>query len=309
MRRLTEDQSDWMPVAHESELVVEGDYVLLPWRVDSELALMRQGGELVAFDNRCHHRGARIFDKPSGRTEPRCPYHARLSTAANVNRYDTFTFGGFVFCAGEPYKSRMRIIPTEMDNPFGDFLRGASGMVKQSELRFIMDCHWTVAVENALDHEHVELVHKESLAELLSEPREPVFWNHGWSYHQFNAKKPKALNAVGQAINSTSVADFDYAHTFFFPGACVSSTRGWTYSLQTYFPRVDGRTNFWHRLYAPPSISPAYHHANVMAAIMNAKVFDEDAVVCARVPPNFSGELGPKDARIAEFRKHLRSML
>lgn len=304
MRRNYEDQDDWIPVAHESELAREGDFLCLPWRTDGELALMRQGGQLVAFNNRCHHRGARIFDAlTGGNREPRCSYHARLSTADNVVRYETFTFGGFVFCAGVPYRRITSAQQATMDEPFGSMLSGAAGMKLHSEFSMTMDCHWTVAVENALDHEHVSCVHSGSLGKLLGAPLTPVLWDCGWSYQEFQSQSSAALDFVGKSMGPSQ--NFDYAHALIFPNACVSSTRGWTYSLQNYFPRADGKTTFLHRLYASEASSQAANRV----AVLNRRIFEEDAVVCAKVAPWFAGQVGPGDARLLHFRRYLRTML
>lgn len=306
MRRTFEDQDDWIPVAHESEVSKEGDFLCLPWRTDGELALMRQSGQLVAFNNRCHHRGAKIFDALTrGNREPRCSYHARLSTADNVVRYETFTFGGFVFCAGVPYRQRLRTLPTTMEDPIGSLLSGAIGLRLHSEFTMVMDCHWTVAVENALDYEHVGSVHTGSLSKLLGTPLAPVLWNCGWSYQEFKARSPSALDFVGKSMGERW-GSFDYAHALFFPNACVSSTRGWTYSLQNYFPRADGKTLFLHRLFVPPE---AHNDGYEPVAVLNRKVFEEDAAVCARVAPWFAGQVGVGDERLAHFRRYLRTML
>lgn len=305
MRRTFEDQDDWIPVAHESEVSQEGDFLCLPWRTDGELTLMRQGGQLVAFNNRCHHRGARIFDALTrGNQEPRCSYHARLATADNVVRYETFTFGGFVFCGGVPYRRTTVPQHTTIDDPFGSMLAGAIGMKLHSEFSMTMDCHWTVAVENALDHEHVRSVHTGSLSKLLGAPCTPVLWDCGWSYQEFDSRSPTALDFVGKTMGPS--LEFDYAHALFFPNACVSSTRGWTYSLQNYFPRADGKTTFLHRLFVPDEASRAAYEP---VATLNRKVFEEDAAVCAKVAPWFAGQTGPGDERLLHFRRYLRTML
>ena len=157
--------SHWTPVAHRSELAKSGDFVLLPWKADGEVAIANMAGEIVAFDNVCSHRGARIFTELRGNQPPACPYHGRLATARNVRRFAVTEMGDFLF-ARESRPGNPQIGP-----PLIGLMKDAPPLVFHSALSFVMDCHWTVAVENTLDFEHVAHVHTESLAKLALVPK------------------------------------------------------------------------------------------------------------------------------------------
>lgn len=282
---------NWLPIAHRCELARPGDYVLAPWRADGEVALTNIGGDVIAFDNRCPHRGARIFTERSGNREPRCLYHGRLMAPGNARRYLLREFGGFLFVAdgGEA------CWPMAMY----DFLIGIpEGLTVASRLDFVMDCPWEVAVENALDYEHIPHVHADSLAKLALVPK-ALHCADGGSLHEFTSEAER-LGRMARFFPKER--RFDYIHAHFMPHACISSTRGWTYSLQQYWPRQDGRTNFMHTLYATPTSRPLPEFFASVARL-NEQVFREDAVVCATVPDTCQGRLGPADVRVAAFRE------
>ena len=151
--------SSWHPIAHRCELATPGDFVVLPWSAHGEIAVTNIGGELVAFDNRCPHRGARIFTETRVNRAPACPYHGRLATADNVSRFQIASLGDFLFARNPSAGAAPLLGP-----PMIGLLNDAPPLVFHSALSFVMDCHWTVAIEHALDFEHVEHVHGGSLA-------------------------------------------------------------------------------------------------------------------------------------------------
>lgn len=286
------------PIAHRSELEHDGDFVCLPWKADSEVAIVNAGGELFAFDNRCPHRGARIYTDLHGNREPRCAYHARLVTGAIASRLPMIKIGGFLFVS--------ELADAVMPFSAGVF-RAAPPLRMHSLFTLQMECHWTVAVENALDFDHVATVHTDSLAKLGLQPFQLQTFEDGSSIENFLgigvASGTRALRM--QALFPDS-RDFGrgqvYMHAHAFPFTCLSSTGGWTYSLQHYLPRADGRTTFIHRLYAAESTRPVPEFL-ASAARMNEQVFREDAAVCATVPAHHRGALGPSERRIAHFRR------
>jgi phenylpropionate dioxygenase-like ring-hydroxylating dioxygenase large terminal subunit len=284
----------WVIAAHRCELAAPGDYVLLPWAADGELAVANMAGHVVAFDNRCPHRGARIYTEPAGNREPRCGYHGRVATAAGVRRYSHGWVGDWlVVDRGDA--------TGPIPDAIYDLLTHTPGLRLHSTLRFTQACDWQTAVENALEAEHVPHVHAQTLGVLKLKQQALDLCADGSSVERFRAEG-KNLSRLSWLFPRELFTDYLHAHLH--PHTCISSTRGWTYSLQHYFPRADGQTAFWHRMYAAPTKHPAASFFKAAAA-MNAKVFAEDAAICAGIPPGFAGQLGPHDARIAHFRKHL----
>jgi phenylpropionate dioxygenase-like ring-hydroxylating dioxygenase large terminal subunit len=302
----------WHLVAHVSELQNPGDFVALPVFGDGrEIAVMNYEGYLHAWDNRCPHRGMRIFKESSGNRAPVCEYHGRCAKPHLLKTLSHCLVNGWVFVAGQTDPTKC--VSLQLPMLVADILEEAPpDLTLYSRLQFTMDCDWTVAVENALDLEHVEHVHADSLArlgltdEVLGSDTAP----DGSSRARLHSSEAKRLDKLRQFFRSPGSAmprnmdkPWDYEHTYFYPYAAVSSTRGFTYSLQNYWPQPDGRTHFLHRLYAAPANSPAAFNYFDSVARLNEKVFREDAAICAHVPADFPGVLGKGDERIACFRQ------
>lgn len=282
----------WQPVAHMSELANIGDFVVVPWKAHGEIALTHLPNHMLhAFDNRCTHRGARIFDGLNGNREPRCGYHGRTVNPER-SMFPLGKCGDWVIARPDADAT----IPAHIV----DLLTGMPKLRLHSSLQLVMDCHWTVAIENALDFEHVAHVHAGSLATLGLQSEALHLLMGGSSIERFSVEKAAGMGRADRLFTGEP-ALFDYFHAHLFPYSCLSSTKGWTYSLQHYLPRADGRTNFIHRLYAAETTRPMPEFFDSIARL-NEKVFREDAAICAGIPKDFRGQLGPREERIAHFR-------
>lgn len=289
----------WHLVAHASELEQPGDYVCLPRQGHPDTAVMNFDGEIVAFDNRCPHRGARIFTDLRGNRPPVCGYHGRCARPADVARMRTAWIGDWLFVG--PLWSN-EVGPRHKDSPVAEFLKGSPRLAPHSTSARIYDCHWTTAVENSLDSEHVEHVHGASLASLGLQRASLWTEGDGSSLEVFHSAAAPRLNRLAKSFHETR--PFDYAHAHVNPFAAVASTRGWTYSMQHYLPQADGRTAFISRLFVQAdALSRGAVHFFAAVAAMNKRVFDEDADICAIVP-RAGGvcHLGPRDDRVRHFR-------
>lgn len=298
----------WHCVGHVCELANPGDYLVLPVSEDGgEIAVMNYEGYLHAFNNRCPHRGARIFTELFGNRPPICGYHGRCAKPATIEPMPWRIAGNFVFVAAGPGL----VQPFGFGDDMMDFIDRAPGAMRlHSRLQFVMDCDWSVAVENALDLEHVPHVHADSLARLGLKRERLLTYVDGSSIEFMESTQVQRLDKI-EPMFAAAAIDFvpfnrscDYVHAHFFPYAAVSSTRGFTYSLQNYFPTADGRTWFMHRLYASPAPRALESYFEGVEE-MNTQVFCEDAVICKGIPPwpQFVGKLGPSDDRIAAFRE------
>lgn len=288
----------WQIVAHESELKEPGDFVCLPWTEDGEIAVMKNDDNtLTAFDNRCPHRGAKIFTSLRGNREPICGYHGRRALPSQVWKYPVANANGWILArlaAPDAPVSFDKWAPLILHAGLFDVPTDLA--YHSTVCNFVLDCHWTVAVENALDNEHVGLVHAKTLATLGIEPVSLKLYDDGSSLEQFKAATPDSLDRAQRLF--ASHAPFDYMHLHCYPYVALSSSRGLTYSLQHYYPRKDGRTNFVSRLYARPG--PELFLGQVAA--FNRRVFVEDAEICRYVPAGHDGELSGRERRISHFR-------
>jgi predicted component of viral defense system (DUF524 family) len=95
----------------------------------------------------------------------------------------------------------------------------------------------------------------------------------------------------------------------------LSSTFGYSYSLQNFFPTIEkNKTNFFSRLLTGTaknlSAAEALQHFFKSSAEMNRQIFEEDHAICKRIDPNFHeskklGFLAHEEEKIAHFRKCL----
>lgn len=281
----------WHLIAHASELANPGDFVCLPIGPGKEIAATRMpDGELMVFDNRCPHRGARIFTEMFGNRPPKCGYHGRCARPMDVANVGH----GW---AGE--RSWLMAFDGNGSGNLPDWvhsLPSLPALQRHSVFALHMSCHWTVAVENALDFEHVATVHPNSLHPLRLQ--EAVSFHHGGGSTEAHfASDSAALTTLRKIFPEAAWDAPDYRHLFMFPYTALSSTAGAHYSLQHYFPGVGNTTRFIHRLYLTPCTEP---RAGDVIAGFNRRVFEEDAEVCALVAP---WHRGPAEPRIETFRQ------
>lgn len=301
----------WLLACHASEVAAEGDFVLLPFvrsgSRSGQVAVTRRGGSVVAFDNLCPHRGARIFKTLAGNAEPRCGYHGRTYAPSEWTRFAVWEQSSWVWVHPDPSLDGGRgwgwPTPHGLQEFPGGLFADRPGLRLEQRLRLPVACEWTVAVENALESEHVPYVHKDSFARLGLRTASTVVSSTGCSLEYFHgpAELRERQKSLGEA------AWFHYAHAHLFPFVALSSTAGLTYSLQYYDPTAPGETLLFHRLYTAPCRSEPVRRALADATLrFNARVFSEDADACSDVEPDVGTADGPHDARVAHFRRHLR---
>jgi hypothetical protein len=290
----------WIIAAHRCELVEPGDFVT----ITPDVAVMNVDGEVVAFMNTCPHRGARIYTEPRGNRPPVCAYHGRCARPSQVETYLCQWVGDWLLVDWTDGRVRLGD-GNGLSHMEADFLRGSPALRLHSEIRRTYDFGWRVAVENALDNEHVAHVHTGTLATLQLARAGLEVLPGGSSIEAFRSAVADRLDRVAPLFASTY--PFDYAHLHLAPYSAVATTRGWTYALQLYLPRLDGRTDFVSRLFVQTEAGarPGQDRYYAAVAAMNDRVFAEDEAICQIVVPGFTGNLGPRDDRIAHFRESL----
>ncbi len=307
----------WHCVGHVAELANPGDFLCLPVGPGQHIAVMNYEGYLHAWDGRCPHRGALIFSEVRGNRPPVCGYHNRCAKPGLIKTMPMRQIGGFIFVllgdANEYVRRPWQSSEWQDDRLL---LKSHQGLRYRGQMQFIMDCDWTVAVENALDLEHVPHVHAASLAKMGLTRDVVDCYEDGSSVERMQSSQALRLDRLEpffrqpdehgrQLFDPGMMPGYDYEHSYFYPYAALSSTRGFTYSLQNYFPMADGRTWFMHRLYTSPAPRALDSYFDSVTQL-NEQVFWEDAAICATVPAGFEGQLGPRDERIANFRAQLK---
>ena len=324
----------WHLVAHRSEVAADRDFVRLEWPL-GELVLYNDKGTLIAFDNVCPHRGARFFLDDRGNAPALCAYHGwsyrggKLRVpkpetyrpcdlaAARLRQYRLEPCGDFLFASIAPR--------TDLTTQLGDLAPTIAAV--SADIDRVRDvnaytyaCPWRVAVENALEPDHVHMVHPDSLGLLDLEPGVN-------SFHERNSLLRAGIGNARMSRRLTSMRRFfdiraaepGYIAMYLFPFGFLTSTFGYSYALQTFMPARDGATtHFASRLLtarlASSGMEPLVEPFFKSVAAVNRQVFAEDHAICRRVDPAFPLDgpgriLSASEAKVRHFRDSLASAL
>lgn len=291
--------SHWQIVAHASEVASPGAYVLLPGPFGRQIVVSNFEGVFKVWDNRCPHRGMQIYEEPRGIAAPVCKYHGRCASLDAVGTYPTIVQGDWILAIldGQDGARMPDSLPPDGLSYFG-----------RMDMRY--ECELHVAIENALDAEHVPTVHPNSLGRLDLYPGRVSLQGLGSSVQNFRSGISERLDKIEHLFVPLEAfeQDVDYRHAYVSPYMCVSTTRGFTYSLQLYIPQRDGHVDLVHRMYVAPHKGAAASFVK-SAFDTNFRVFDEDRLICARVPGDVWGTPEHHEERIAHFREHYTGQL
>ena len=323
----------WHLVAHRSELAAPGDFVRLSWAA-GDLVLYNDEGEVIAFDNVCPHRGGRFFIEDRGNARAVCPYHGwsvrggevrvarreQFSTCdlkkAVLNRYATQWCGEFLFAGVDPVMS----LPRQLDAfaaPLADI--SADILVPGDLYKIDFQADWRVAVENALEAYHVNSIHPETLAPMALCEDADSFAGLNSAFHARVGDKRTARGLKGLRRFFDLRADFEgYCTYYVFPFAMISSTYGYSYSLQSFLPAPEPhRSWFTSRLFSTRTaagaegVSQTLLNATILA---NHQIFDEDHAICRRVSHSYDLDnperiYASSEARVRALAKTLRRIV
>jgi len=330
-RRLWENH--WHPICHRSEVSRARDFVRLEIG-DEECVAFNDGSNVVLFDNLCPHRGARIFDGTHGNARFLCQYHGwsyangrlfggggetMLGTPLDricLNTYQTQWVGDWLF--GSKHAA------ISLADQLGDawpILEGVSlNCVERRDFNaYVFDADWRIAVENALEPYHIGAVHRNSLDRLGLEAGENQYFgvNSLWRAPLGNLKLDRSLQRLSGLFDIKDQYR-GYWSLFLFPFSMISSTYGYSYSLQNFLPGDRERCNFVSRLYAsrlrsdvgPEAAQPLIDGA----ALMNRQVFEEDHEICRRVPfkawrPEPPQAFAASEEKVVHFRSSYRAAI
>lgn len=326
-------ETHWHLLAHRSELATSSRFVAFQV-AGEEVVAFHDGASVVVFDNRCPHRGTRIFDGTHGQQRFLCRYHAwsfakgRMIIPARetfscdlsdvrLNTYQTQWLGDFLFVSRRP--------AMELDQQLAgisDMLQSISGgIASRGDFNaYSYHCNWKIAVENALDQYHVAVIHHDTLNKLKMEPaRDHYFGVNNVSYAGVGDERVERRLRSLRRFFDIEFQSEGYIAIHLFPFTFLTSTYGYSYSLQQFHPSADqDRTNFTSRFYPTrlsPRISPEAMQTFFESSLsVNHKVFAEDAEICARVPTDTwsahePAYLSSGEEKIAFFRRTMASWM
>jgi phenylpropionate dioxygenase-like ring-hydroxylating dioxygenase large terminal subunit len=321
-------ETHWHLLCHRSEVDAPGLFVAFNV-AGEEVVAFHDGASVVVFDNRCPHRGTRIFDGRHGQQRFLCRYHGwsyakgRLfipekesfrdcdPTQAKLNGYQVEWLGDFLFVSLRPAR------------PLSEQLEGIAPALEAISRSigsrtdfnaYLYECNWKIAVENALDQYHVAIIHRETLNRLKMEPaRDEYLGINNISRAALGDERLERRLRSLRRFFDLQFQDEGYIAIHIFPFTFLTSTFGYSYSLQQFQPSTDpDRSHFTSRFYPSrlsSKIGPDTMNTFFESSLeVNHAVFKEDAEICARVPtdswsPQPPPFLSAGEEKIAHFRR------
>ena len=323
----------WHLLCHRTELPELGAFLKLNWLSD-EVVIFNDHSDLLVFDNLCPHRGTRFFSELHGNGVVSCPYHGWSFQAgklhipcrdkfvsgeindAKLNILKTQWCGDFLFASVKPL--------SELEDQLGDCYSILASISLSINGRadfnaYTYECNWKVAVENGLDSLHTPYVHAESLGRLsLSDPENVYHQNNSIAYFNItDASVEKKLRLIKRMFNIADQYD-GYQSIYLFPYTMLTSTFGYSYSLQNFFPSSDENKTFFYSRLLKGCLKKNYpastmDHFFASTAQINRQVFEEDHAICKKIAPQFydvnsTKFLSVDEEKIIHFRKVLQAI-
>lgn len=322
----------WHLVAHRSELAEEGAFLRLDWAL-GDLVVHNDEGDIIAFDNLCPHRGTRFFVEDHGVGRAVCPYHGwsyrggqlRVPLAktfapgaldgVGIRRFQTAWCGDFLFVALSPAES----LEAQLAGAFAPLAAVSTQIDGRRDFNaFEFQANWRVAVENALEGYHVNPIHPQTLAPLGLKDDATVYDGPNTTYiaQITDSRTLRGLKTMSRFFDVEGAYQ-GYWTIYVFPFAMLSSTFGYSYSLQTFLPSVTPeRSHFCSRQLAGkvrPGYAAAVEGFLDSSARVNRQIFDEDHAICARVSPRYDLTasdriFAPGEERVARLHAILTAM-
>jgi phenylpropionate dioxygenase-like ring-hydroxylating dioxygenase large terminal subunit len=321
-------EDNWHLVGHRSELAAQRDFV--HFQIGrQEVAVFNDGASVVAFDNRCPHRGTRIFDGNHGNERFVCRYHGwsyakgKLFVAgketfehcaiaeADLNYLQTEWLGDFLFVSMRPRTGLNEQLAGTAE-PLETISKAIASRYDFNA--FTYECDWRISVENALEPYHVAGIHPNTLNTLnLQSGRNEYFGRNSiWYSGVGNERAGRMLKSLRRRFDLPYQFE-GYVSIYLFPFTMLSSTYGYSYSLQNFFPSsAQEQTHFASRLLVSrladqvkPELLASFFESS---AALNRATFDEDHEICKRVPIDGWSEAPPRfwsteEEKIVHFRR------
>jgi phenylpropionate dioxygenase-like ring-hydroxylating dioxygenase large terminal subunit len=186
--------------------------------------------------------------------------------------------------------------------------------------RYDYQCYWPLAIENALEPYHITAIHRNTLAKLdIGEGGNVIDGlNSVWRAPVQNSRVARQLSALRKFF-AIDVQYEGYESFYLFPFSMLSSTFGYSYSLQNFFPAHGGggdRTHFTSRLLSArardPDAARMLQSFFESTAVVNRQVFEEDHAA-VKLCPRESRSMQPLqyasrlEEKIVHFRESCRA--
>jgi phenylpropionate dioxygenase-like ring-hydroxylating dioxygenase large terminal subunit len=285
--------------------------------------LWNDNGEYRAFENNCPHRGCRILDKDEGCQKLVCPYHKwhfkngttipsqkefsqYSQKELSLHYYDVQLCGNFVFFSPKPKTTLKEQLGSFWDD-VSEISHSINAQVDKNNQPF--ECNWKIAIENALETYHVPFIHNETLGKLNLQSFlvETTKANDIMIAEIGNHKLEKKLNLLKEFFAPKYFKNA-YFSIFLFPFSMISSTYGYSYAIQNFFPKSETKTKFISKVY---SVVAEQNNFYQDVSTVNRKVFEEDAEICRLAQLGLESKTNnnlffyaKNESRIVEFHNH-----
>ena len=295
----------WHLIGHRNEFPNHGDFFKIK-TIIGDVVVFNDFGQIKVFDNKCPHRGALIYSENIGTRPLTCQYHGWSYIngkvivpnafdfiecdidQANLNLYKIEWCGDFVFFSVSPLDD----LYTQLGDS-AEILENISFNINSNiDLnQYEYECYWPIAIENALEPYHISLIHPQSLDLLNLQKGKNIFLKNNsiWYSEIGNKRIHKQLTTLKHLFEIDYSYD-GYMSLYLFPFSMISSTFGFSYSLQNFFPLTEDqtKTSFNSRLLIANTKSK--EASQILSSffdstkMINQKVFEEDHFICRNVP-------------------------
>ena len=203
--------NNWHFAGTISELSNTGDFIKYSY-LGKDVVIYNDGSEIIAFDNVCPHRGAKFFSAEFGNSLAVCKYHGwsishgkvqkprefdNFSCKIPFRRYSVDYCGSLVFFSITPSQSLCDALGTNIY----ELIEAISfDFYQLGDINhYDFECNVVVAVENALEPDHVPFIHADTLLKFdLNNQRNDFFGKHSFVRFDLGNLRQKWLGKTEQ---------------------------------------------------------------------------------------------------------------
>ena len=328
-------KNNWFLIGAKSEFIKHNSFKTFNI-FDEPVIIFKFKDKLKAFTNICPHRGSRIRHEERGNSVFKCIYHGWAfnsdgkfisapykdeSFSKNQLKNKCLKEWKLDFCNNLVFitkKNNKTSLKKYLRNSYNKLSSLSSGLHTHfSSKKFVWNCNWKLAIENAIDEYHAPILHKETFGKTLN--LKPIY------------NIEKKILAISLPLNkdylqslkrsefvfSNPMENESFNHFLFFPNTTFASTVGIFSFLQTYFPTSTNKTVVTTDIFLSETISnnknePLIKNIKIMAERFNQMVFNEDKEIAEDLHKNINNgyifsNFGNYEKRIKEFRKLLKN--
>ena len=302
----------WLCVGRAADLANAGDFIVTEIPVSAEreaatrslVVLRSDDGQIVAFDNVCVHRGARLLDGCGAVNRITCPYHAwvyrldgsliggphlQQTTEADGRPFEpdahalaavrTEVWNDFVFVTLDPRAEPLAPRLAGLDEVVGRYDISSYEIVRSETS--LWPTNWKMFVENFMDAYHVFHVHRESFGADGDSTLDTEMYpgTTDWAHHRVVPDGPDLAATKRSGLEGAWRRTIVLAAVF--PGFVMQLQPDWLWCLQITPAGTDHVRISWQVAVAPETLDEApdrERYVDELFALID-QVNDEDHAV------------------------------